>query len=118
MSIDPQTLATLKEKLLQEKSRIEEELGRIAKPNASATDFNTNFTEIGDDEDENASEMEEYSDNLAVETTLEKQLKEVNEALERMSQGTYGRCENCNTDIPVERLLAYPAAKTCLNCQK
>ena len=116
MSIDPQTLAELKEKLIQERERIKEELGRIAKPTKEANDYNTTFNNIGDDEDENASEVEEYTDNLALETVFEKQLKEIAEALEKIELGTYGKCENCNTDIAIERLRAYPAAKTCFNC--
>lgn len=116
MPFDPQTLAELKEKLTQERERIREELGRIAKPTKDADDFNTTFNNIGDDEDENASEIEEYADNIALGTTLEKQLKEMSEALEKMELGTYGKCENCGADIPVERLRAYPAAKTCFNC--
>jgi DnaK suppressor protein len=116
MSLDPQTLAELKEKLIQERKRIREELGRIAKPTKDGDDFNTTFNNIGDDEDENASEVEEYTDNLAIETVFEKQLKEITEALEKMELGTYGKCENCKNDIPIERLRAYPAAKMCFNC--
>lgn len=116
MSLDQKTLAELKEKLILEKTRIEEELNRIAKPTTAAGDFSTNFSEIGTDEDDNASEVEEYTDNLAIETTLEKQLKEILEALGKMEAGTYGKCENCDAEIPVERLQAYPAAKTCMHC--
>lgn len=116
MSIDSKTLAELKEKLLAEKKRVEEELNRIAKPTTDSGDFSTNFTEIGTDEDDNASEVEEYTANLALETTLEKQLKEILEALERTDAGTYGKCENCTKEISIERLMAYPAAKTCMDC--
>lgn len=116
MSLDQKTLDELKESLLKEKARVEEELNRIGKPTTNAGDFSTNFTEIGTDEDDNASEVEEYTDNLALETSLEKQLKEIIEALARISAGTYGKCENCSAEIPVERLRAYPAAKKCLSC--
>ncbi|KKP97339.1 MAG: hypothetical protein US25_C0048G0006 [Candidatus Moranbacteria bacterium GW2011_GWE1_36_7] len=116
MTITPEILAQLKEKLLEEKVRIQSELERIGKPTTQAGDYSTNFNEIGKDEDENASEVEEYTDNLAIETNLEKQLKEILEALEKINTGTYGKCDVCGIDIPVERLLAYPAAKTCTNC--
>ncbi|KKQ53317.1 MAG: hypothetical protein US70_C0004G0034 [Parcubacteria group bacterium GW2011_GWD2_38_11] len=116
MTLDSKILAELKDKLLLEKKRVEEELNRIAKPTTSAGDFSTNFSEIGTNEDENASEVEEYTDNLALEATLEKQLKEILEALEKMEAGTYGKCENCGTDIQLERLKAYPAAKNCIHC--
>jgi RNA polymerase-binding protein DksA len=116
MSLDQKILAELKNKLILEKNRIAEELNRIGKPTTEAGDFSTNFNEIGTDEDDNASEVEEYTDNLALEASLEKQLKEILEALERMDSGTYGKCANCDADIPLERLQAYPAAKMCINC--
>lgn len=116
MTIQPEILKELKEKLLAEKNRFEEELGRIAKPTKAEGDYETSYNDIGKDEDENATEVEEYTDNLALEANLEKQLKEINDALERMDNGTYGKCVNCSKDIPVERLMAYPAAKKCLDC--
>ena len=116
MSLDSKTIQELKEKLLQEKMRVEEELNRIAKPTTNNGDFSTNFSEIGTDEDDNASEVEEYTDNLALETALEKQLKEILEALEKIETNSYGTCENCGKDISIDRLQAYPAAKTCINC--
>lgn len=116
MSLDQTKIQELKEKLISEKNRVEDELNRIGKPTTTSGDFNTIFNEMGDGEDENASEVEEYTDNLALEATLEKQLKEIIEALERIENGTYGRCEKCNSEIPIERLMAYPAAQTCIKC--
>ncbi|MEI7890525.1 MAG: TraR/DksA C4-type zinc finger protein [bacterium] len=116
MSLEQNTLQELKSKLLLEKARIEDELNRIGKPTTKSGDFNTSFNEMGDGEDENASEVEEYTDNLALETTLEKQLKEIIEALAKIESGIYGLCENCNSEIPVERLMAYPSAQTCIKC--
>ena len=116
MKLDPQVLAELKEKLLQEKKEIGEEIVRIARPSKDAASFDTTLNEIGTGEDENASEVEEYTDNLALESTLEKQLKDVSAALEKIESGNYGKCENCGSDIPIERLKAYPGAKKCLNC--
>lgn len=116
MTIQPEVLKELKEKLLAEGARTEEELKRIANPSNAMGEFQTKFNEIGNDEDENASEVEEYTDNLALETNLQNQLKEINEALDRIENDTYGKCENCNLDIPLERLRAYPAAKKCLIC--
>jgi RNA polymerase-binding protein DksA len=116
MTLDAKILAELKEKLLVEQTRIQSELDRIGKPTTKSGDYSTNFNEIGEDEDENASEVEEYTDNLALEANLEKQLKEILDALKKMENGTYGKCENCDIDIPIERLRAYPAAKICLDC--
>lgn len=116
MTLDSKILAELTEKLLAEKAKIEGDLDRIAKKSTTSGEYETTFNEIGTDEDENASEVEEYTDNLALEATLEKQLADTVEALERIKVGTYGKCTNCEAEIPLERLRAYPAAKNCMNC--
>lgn len=116
MILEPKITQELKEKLLEEKDRIQAELGRIGKQTTEAGDYSTNFSEIGTDEDANASEVEEYTDNLAIESNLEKQLKEILEALEKIENGTYGKCANCDDNISLERLKAYPSAKTCIKC--
>lgn len=116
MALDTTLLVDLKAKLIQQQKQLEQELSVIAKPAPGVGNYETNFDNIGNDEDENASEVEEYTDNLAVEDSLEKQLKEIREALERINNETYGICENCQQEIDIERLKAYPVAKTCLKC--
>ncbi len=115
MTLTPEILIELKSKLLIEKERIESEINRITKPSLSS-DHEIIFNEIGDAEDENASEVEEYTDNIAIENTLEKQLEEINSALARINQRSYGKCENCEAEISIERLRAYPSAKKCTVC--
>jgi RNA polymerase-binding protein DksA len=43
-------------------------------------------------------------------------LEEISAALDRMEQGTYGRCENCGQEIGKERLRAVPYTRLCINC--
>ena len=38
-------------------------------------------------------------------------------ALMRITQGTYGLCLACETEIPITRLLAFPSAMRCIKCQ-
>ncbi len=45
-------------------------------------------------------------------------LKKINQALERIEQGTYGLCEDCNGEISYERLLARPTAELCIACKE
>lgn len=111
MALDQNTLQELKTKLLDEKARLTGELTRFAKP-VGQDNFETTYQDMGADRDDNATEVEEYSDNVALENTLEHQLKEVDAALDRMEQGTYGVCEETGQEIPVERLRVYPAART------
>lgn len=43
-------------------------------------------------------------------------LDEVDAALGRIEQGTYGVCESCGRDIPPARLEARPFARRCVTC--
>jgi RNA polymerase-binding transcription factor DksA len=48
----------------------------------------------------------------------EAELEEVEEALRRLEDGSYGRCEECGTEIPDERLELMPAARYCVEHQQ
>ena len=49
-------------------------------------------------------------------TAAEQRLAELDQALTRLAEGSYGHCERCWEPIPYERLLARPAARTCVPC--
>ncbi|HUR08954.1 MAG TPA: TraR/DksA C4-type zinc finger protein [Nonomuraea sp.] len=40
------------------------------------------------------------------------------QALRRMAEGSYGTCERCATDIPLQRLEILPHARFCVPCQR
>jgi DnaK suppressor protein len=46
------------------------------------------------------------------------ELARVERALSRLDHGGYGDCLECGTPIPIQRLLAQPAAELCVACQK
>jgi len=46
-----------------------------------------------------------------------KLLSKVEEALARLGEGTYGRCEECGGDIGIERLKARPVTTFCISCK-
>ena len=43
-------------------------------------------------------------------------LQQIDKALDRINQGTYGRCVKCGKEIPQERLEVLPYALMCVNC--
>lgn len=45
-------------------------------------------------------------------------LGEIDAALARIEDGTYGTCANCGKEIPVGRLEAHPWASTCIDCAR
>jgi len=44
-------------------------------------------------------------------------LIQIEEALKKIDEGSYGVCESCGEEIDAERLLAMPFAKLCLSCK-
>jgi DnaK suppressor protein len=47
-----------------------------------------------------------------------RELTQIEKALGRLKQGTYGVCEGCQKKIPVARLNALPFSTTCIDCQR
>ena len=48
--------------------------------------------------------------------TIYATVAEIDQALERLDAGTYGRCVSCGRPIPDERLAAVPWAALCVPC--
>ena len=114
---DEKTIQDLKNKLIQEKNKLETALARIARK--SEGNYEAEFEDFGRDEEDNAEEVEEYAMKVGITETFEKKLEDINLALKKIEDGTYGICENCpNEEIPLERLMVYPSARTCLKCSE
>lgn len=47
-----------------------------------------------------------------------KELHQIQRALVRLKQGSYGSCESCQAKIPVARLNALPYSTLCIKCQR
>jgi RNA polymerase-binding transcription factor DksA len=117
--MDKKFLKQMEEKLLKEKDRLEKKLKTFATPNPRAKDdYDTNFPNIGESEEDNATEVAIYNDNLTLERTLEKELQDVKSALARIKRGTYGKCKYCKKEIDPKRLLARPSSSACVACKK
>ncbi len=62
----------------------------------------------------------EISRELDAKITMRKlrQVKEIQDALDRIKHGEYGQCEDCGETIPEQRLRLFPAARLCVRCQE
>lgn len=117
--LTPQQLEHFKKKLIDKKQDIESQLSAFAKKNGEIrNDYQTVFEQIGDRPDENADEVTMYQENLAIEHELEDNLMEIDAALSRIADGTYGICTDCNQMISLERLEIIPEATLCIKCEK
>lgn len=65
-----------------------------------------------------AGDLYDHEEALTVRGWLLQRLAEVDAALQRIRDGTYGRCEMCGTAIEPARLDAVPTARTRVHCQR
>lgn len=59
----------------------------------------------------------ERSKDLSILDEVEAELAEIEHALQRLDEGTYGTCEACGKTIPDDRLEAMPATRFCVEDQ-
>jgi len=120
--LDQKTIDELKTALEKERDLLVSELKTIATPDPNLPgDWDIKHSEWEENEITSKEELEsgvsvnevdEDMKNKALSDHLELRLKEVNDALKRMEKGTYGICQVCQKEIPLERLKANPAAAT------
>ncbi len=115
--ISIEQLEHFKKKLVERKASIQEELESIAIQdpklrgnwNAVLPDYAVQRA----DSAEFADEVEEFEARISQEGLLELRLKDIEEALVRINNGTYGICTVGKDPIELERLEVMPEAKTC-----
>lgn len=112
----------MKAALAVEKAKLEAELAGLAhrntRPNEDGQIFEVQHPNFGESEDENASEIAQYGDNLSLEQELESGLKDIASAMKAVGNGTYGVCKYCKQNIPEDRLRARPTSTSCVACKK
>ena len=101
----------VRERLETERDRLVSELKQIDVSGRESLGYSTHMAD-------DASAAFDQARDLALRSNLEETLKQVQEALERVSEGTYGLCEVCGKRIDPARLKALPYAPHCFDCQR
>ena len=102
----------MKEKLIEQKNTI---LGSLAAQNEDYKKI-VEGGESGDEVDVASDVVDgRLLESLGAQDS--NRLQMINNALDRIKQGTYGHCLVCKEEIPEERLEAIPYAFMCINCQ-
>jgi len=118
-NMNKKKLASFKKKLEQEKEVLEKQFRDLEEGNllSSQSDFSG---EMPFEEDYAASGTTtfERERDLSLTENVKDLLKRVDEALERIENGTYGTCEMCGERIQEERLKALPYANLCIKCKQ
>jgi RNA polymerase-binding protein DksA len=107
----------MREKILAEKARLEadraqlKETSSMSEESGDLVDFDANHPA------DSGTELFERSKDMAFVANIDSQLEQIDHALQKMADGTYGICDNCGEPIPAARLEALPYATLCITCQ-
>jgi DnaK suppressor protein len=72
-----------------------------------------NLPDLGDQ----ASAVTDQNFLLRLKEREQRLLKKIDEALDRMANGTFGVCESCGGEISIKRLKARPVTTLCIECK-
>ncbi len=84
-----------------------DQLRRQTEGRPDEADFDENFADSGQ-------VAAEQGESRTLASTLTEQLDDVERALVKMDDGTYGTCEISGEPIPLSRLEAVPTARVCI----
>ena len=108
-----------REVLLEERRRVQAALDNIHEENSGTlTDESGEETAYDNHLADTATITYERELDITLEDNEERLLAEIDAALKRIDEGTYGICTNRGEQIPVERLEALPWTTLCIDCQR
>ena len=115
-ALSKEQIATFEARLQQDRQAaldsVQEEIRQTGDPDDLSLEKIPNDT--GD-----RSEMDRETDtNIAMAQRHATELEEIDAALGRIAEGSYGECEECGGDIGAARLEAQPTARFCIECQE
>jgi len=105
---------SLKQLLLAQKVQL---LEKMKQERSGATSRVEAAAQLSSAEQSHAQNFTERDTAFAIQEHDMAELDATELALMRITQSTYGLCLACETEIPMTRLLAFPAAKRCIDCQ-
>ena len=100
----------LKKKLEKTKTDLEKEIHELEE---KSPDFGNDTDHFEEEE----SETIEHKTQFGIAHELRKRLADVETALEKIQEHTYGKCENCAKEIEIEMLRIDPESKYCKDCK-
>ncbi len=116
--ISEKDLSEIKKLLLEEKNHLEKELAKVAIKNPDNPNiYEAKFEDIGNEETETSSEVDQYTLNITLQETLEKSLRDIEKTLKNIDTPSYGTCKYCHQPIDIKRLKARPSSSACVSCK-
>lgn len=111
----PTVLEQIKKLLIAERKRQEGIVASLVAQDPFSNPDRLNDNAASDTE---ASEESSHERMEALEKTVRRAIEEIDGALERIKNGTYGICRSCGKHIKEQRLSIKPTATLCMSCEK
>jgi len=113
-------LVYFREKLLAKKRELEQQVKSMEEGglHQSMRDSTGELSFYDNHPADMGNELFERGKDVALRDQARLQLRQVEEALQRVEDGTYGRCQRCGQAIDEERLEAVPETPYCLTCRR
>jgi DnaK suppressor protein len=100
--------STVRGELTKERTRLLAQIESLEPGSGTSPGFDDNFADSGQ-------VAAEQGENKLLASQLRGELEGIERALAKLDDGTYGRCERCDKEIPAARLEAMPAARFCID---
>ncbi|MFZ5966301.1 MAG: TraR/DksA C4-type zinc finger protein [Bacillota bacterium] len=109
-----------KKLLLSERDEVLQTIDRMNEnePNESLQEYFDELSVYDNHPADIGSETFQMEMNYNLKDNEKLRLEEIDDALERINTGTYGKCLTCGQDIPQERLEILPTALQCMGCEE
>ena len=115
MAIDP---ARFRDELLAERRRVLDAIEYLHKENPGSIEDETEEMPIDNHLAETATATLDREIDYTLEENSEHVLAAIDVALERIEDGTFGKCVTCGREIAEDRLAAIPWATQCIDCKR
>ena len=119
MALTKQQLKQFRQLLIIEREKFANEIKSIAQdtsksPREASGDLSAYTIHMAD----MAADTYERELSMNIVSSEQAILYEIDDALKRLDDGSYGVCQQCNTPITMSRLKAVPYASLCIACQR
>ena len=111
-------LEALRQQLLEERERLTREIAELE------ADLSESLEDSSEESpyDQHMAEIAAVTLDREIDLTLEENalatIAQIDRGLEKLENGTYGRCDNCGKEIGEERLSVAPSANLCIDCKR
>ena len=119
MALNKDQIKQLRQLLITERAKLAEEIKSIARdaatsPRDASGDLSAYTIHMAD----MAADTYDRELNMNIASSEQELLYQIDDALKRLDDGSYGVCQQCNQPIAMSRLKAVPYASMCIACQR